>query len=146
MVIDNSDSDVSDGADEGDVAGVAYREALTSADGFTRGPGGRLKFNKDTKKRRRENAIEDADVEMDEAGAGKPGKKRSEVKIGHEFKAKVWSKLSNFSKKHLILSFLYQQKAGGDLKKKGGLDPYAYVPLRQAAKKRNRDLGLAGKR
>jgi len=39
------------------------------------------------------------------------------------------------------------QKAGGDLKKKGGLDPYAYIPLKQAAKKGNRRsrLGVAGK-
>lgn len=42
---------------------------------------------------------------------------------------------------------LRTQKAGGDLKK-GGLDPYAYVPLKQAAKKGNRrnHLGVAGKR
>lgn len=39
------------------------------------------------------------------------------------------------------------QKAGGDLKK-CGLDPYAYVSLKQAAKKANRRnrLGVAGKR
>ncbi len=39
------------------------------------------------------------------------------------------------------------QKASGDLKK-GGLDPYAYVSLKQAAKKANRRsrLGVAGKR
>ncbi|KAH9047869.1 NUC173-domain-containing protein [Lactarius hengduanensis] len=126
MIFDESGSDSNDGAAEEDVAGVAYREALTSTDGFTRGPGGRIKFNKDTKKRRRENAAQDEDVEMGEVESGKPEKKRSEVKIGHEFRAK---------------------KAGGDLKKKGGPDPYAYVPLRQAAKKRGRrnGLGLAGK-
>lgn len=127
MMFDESGPDSNDGAAEEDVAGAAYREALTSADSFTRGPGGRIKFNKDTKKRRRENAVEDGDVEMGEVESGKPEKKRSEVKIGHEFRAK---------------------KAGGDLKKKGGPDPYAYVPLGQAAKKRNRrnGLGLAGKR
>jgi ribosomal RNA-processing protein 12 len=89
MVIEESDTDV-DGAPESDVAGTAYREALTSADGFTRGPGGRIKFNKDTKKRRRENAAEDEDVEMGEAEPIKPNKKRSDVKLGHEFRAKVW--------------------------------------------------------
>jgi len=126
MIFDESDSDANDGAAEEDVAGAAYREALTSADGFTRGPGGHIKFNKDTKKRRRENAV-DEDVEMGEAESAKPGKKQSAGKIGQEFRAK---------------------KAGGDLKKKGGPDPYAYVPLGQAAKKRNRrsGLGLAGKR
>jgi len=63
---------------------------------------------------------------MGEVESAKPGMKRSEGKIGHEFRAK---------------------KAGGDLKKKGGPDPYVYVSLKQAAKKRNRrnGLGLAGK-
>jgi len=127
MMFDESGSETNDGPAEEDVAGTAYREGLTSADGFTRGPGGRIKFNKDTKKRRRDNAGEDEDVEMGEVESAKSGKKRSEDKIGHEFRAK---------------------KAGGDLKKKGGPDPYAYVPLGQAAKKRNRrnGLGLAGKR
>jgi ribosomal RNA-processing protein 12 len=88
MIIEESDSDAG-GAPELDVAGTAYREALTSADGFTRGPGGRIKFNKDTKKRRREDVVEDEDVEMSEAGPHKLGKKRSEVKLGREFRAKV---------------------------------------------------------
>jgi len=125
MVFDESDSDSDVGATaQTDVTGTAYRESLTSVDGFTRGPGGRIKFNKDTKKRRHENEVDDEDVDMAEAEPA--NKKRSEVKLGHEFKAK---------------------KAGGDLKK-GGLDPYAYVPLKQAAKKGNRRnrLGVAGKR
>jgi len=126
MIIEESESDAV-GVAELDVAGTAYQEALTSVDGFTRGPSGRIKFNKDTKKRRRENAVEDEDVEMAETEPARTaGKKRSEAKLGHEFKAK---------------------KAGGDLKK-GGLDPYAYVSLKQAAKKANRRnrLGVAGKR
>ncbi|KAI0266803.1 NUC173-domain-containing protein [Gloeopeniophorella convolvens] len=125
MIIDESDSDAG-GAAEEDVAGAAYREALTSADGFTRGPGGRIKFNKDTKKRRRENAEQDEDVEMGEAETARSGKKRSEVRLGREFKAK---------------------KASGDLKK-GAVDPYAYVPLKQAAKRggRHNRTGISGKR
>jgi len=89
MIIEESESeDV--GVAEPDVAGTAYQEALTSVDGFTRGPSGRIKFNKDTKKRRRENAAEDDDVEMAETEPAKMArKKRSEVKLGHEFKAKV---------------------------------------------------------
>lgn len=147
MIIDESDSDTNDGAAEEDVAGAAYREALTSADGFTRGPSGHIKFNKDTKKRRRENAVEDEDVEMGEAESAKPGKKQSGGRIGQEFRAKVRMKPSSSLGETLMLS-LPLQKAGGDLKKKGGPDPYAYVPLGQAAKKRNRrsGLGLAGKR
>jgi ribosomal RNA-processing protein 12 len=100
MVIEESDSDAVDVA-EPDVAGTAYREALTSTDGFTRGPRGRIKFNKDTKKRRRENAVEDEDVEMAETEPTRTaGKKRSEVKLGHEFKAKVSIEMSSFLRKY----------------------------------------------
>ncbi|KAI0320923.1 ribosomal RNA-processing protein 12 [Amylostereum chailletii] len=130
MIEDSSDEEVGVGADRENVEGTAYLEQMTSVDGFTRGPGGRIKFNKDTKKRRREAAEnEDRDVEMEDVGAqtGKerPVKRRSDVKLGKEFKAK---------------------KAGGDLKK-GGVDPYAYVPLGQAAKRggRRSRIGVAGK-
>ncbi len=100
MVIEESDSDAV-GVAELDVAGTAYQEALTSVDGFTRRPGGRIKFNKDTKKRRRENAVEDEDIEMGETEPAKTaGKKRSEVKLGHEFKAKVWVEMPSFLRKY----------------------------------------------
>jgi len=126
MVIDEGGSD-NEGS--GNVVDDAYKETLISADGFTRGPNGRIKFNKDTKKRRRENEGEDEDVEMadaDKASSDKKTKRRSEVKLGHEFKAK---------------------KAGGDVKK-GGVEPYAYLSLSQAAKKHGRSsrVGIAGKR
>ncbi|KAI0644687.1 NUC173-domain-containing protein [Trametes meyenii] len=130
MVIDEeSDEEAHDNATTEDVAGAAYRESLTSVDGFTRGPNGRVKFNKDTKKRRRE-AEADEDVEMADMDAiqkpGKKSKKKVEPKLGAEFKAK---------------------KAGGDVKKHG-IDPYAYMPLSQAAKKQSRGarIGIAGKR
>jgi ribosomal RNA-processing protein 12 len=100
MIIEESDSDAV-GVAEQDVAGTAYREALTSVDGFTRGPSGRIKFNKDTKKRRRENAVENEDVEMAETEPARTaGKKRSEVKLGHEFKAKVWIGMPSFLRKY----------------------------------------------
>ncbi|RPD59760.1 NUC173-domain-containing protein [Lentinus tigrinus ALCF2SS1-6] len=129
MVIDESDSDAEGAAGEENVEGDAYRESLTSVDGFTRGPNGRVKFNKDTKKRRRENEEADMDVDMADADAQKANKKskrKAEPKFGQEFKAK---------------------KAGGDVKK-GGMDPYAYMSLSQAAKKQNRRsrIGIAGKR
>lgn len=100
IIDDNSDSDAdadgAAGARGEDVEGTAYREAMTSVDGFTRGPNGRIKFNKDTKKRRRENKEDgDGDVEMvdvDAAGKGgkeRPAKKRTDEKLGKEFKAKV---------------------------------------------------------
>lgn len=95
MVIDDEDATLE--ADTGDLlAGAAYRETISSVDGFKRGPNGQVKFNKDTKKRRREE--EDADVEMDDAeGIQKPkSKRKSDVKLGQEFKSKVCpSVLSN---------------------------------------------------
>ncbi|KIY44425.1 NUC173-domain-containing protein [Fistulina hepatica ATCC 64428] len=133
MIINAEDiSDDDGGASAGaiDVAGSAYRETLTSVDGFRRGPNGRVKFNKDTKKRRREELM-DEDVEMADATAEpirnkKPKHKAEPPKFGHEFKAK---------------------KAGGDVKK--GMDPYAYLSLAQVAKKGRggrAKIGIAGKR
>ena len=90
MVIDESD-DEDAGAGEENVEGDAYRESLTSVDGFRRGPTGKVKFNKDTKKRRREAEEADGDVEMADAEqkSGKRNKRKAEPKFGHEFKAKV---------------------------------------------------------
>lgn len=91
MVIDEEDEEENE--EEGDaVAGDAYRESLISADGMTRGPNGRIKFNKDTKKRRRMEEDMDIDVDMGDADAtssGKKAKRKDEPKLGHEFKAKA---------------------------------------------------------
>lgn len=122
------------------MAGAAYHETLISVDGFTRDARGRVKFHKDTKKRRRdaETDGQDNDVEMADltsapaatvpAGRNKKAKKSKPVKVGQEFKAK---------------------KAGGDVKK-GGLDPYAYVSLSRAAKggrgKGGQKMSVTGKR
>ena len=79
---------------EEDVVGTAYRDSIRSADGFSRGPGGRVKFNKDTKKRRREELEGDTeDVEMGDvaATAGRKNKKHSPEKLGKEFRSKVRS-------------------------------------------------------
>jgi len=135
MIIDETiDSDAEERAPQNvaaDVAGTAYRESITSVDGFTRGLNGRVKFNKDTKKRRREDDT-NQDVEMadaDELASGsrsKKPKKKTDPKFGHEFKAK---------------------KAGGDVKK-GGVDPYAYMSLSRAAKSGGRGgykLGITGR-
>jgi len=98
MIIDeDSDSDSgaanAKGSGETDVAGTAYRENITSADGFIRGPHGRVKFNKDTKKRRRQTMDVEEDVEMGDeevrSRKEKKDKRKPEVKFGHEFKAKV---------------------------------------------------------
>jgi ribosomal RNA-processing protein 12 len=90
MIIDEEAD--SEGQAEGDnVKGMAYRESLTSADGFTRGQRGAIKFNKDTKKRRRENAEQDEDVEMADISTIKTqvAKQHKQRKLGSEFKAKV---------------------------------------------------------
>ncbi|KAF9469880.1 ribosomal RNA-processing protein 12 [Collybia nuda] len=132
MVIDEEGASINEADGLQDIAGTAYRETITSIDGFKRGPNGQVKFNKDTRKRRRENEEMD-DIEMadGETPVAKPKRKkemRNDVKFGREFKAK---------------------KAGGDVKR-GGVDPYAYVPLSQAAKKGERRghdrIGIAGKR
>lgn len=143
MDVDNN-VDTTDAAGGG-AGGNAYLEGMVSTDGFTRGPNGRVKFNKDTKKRRR------IEIEMDVDGGGetggrggegregregeREGKRRSlgggggEKKLGHEFKAKVRSSPARSTWNPLT----FLQKAGGDVKK-GNVDPYAYVPLGQAAK------------
>jgi len=101
MVIDNdnSDADVSQSKPKPEhVDANLYKESLTSVNGFTRGPNGKIKFHKDTKKRRREEMSDD-DVEMAdtvvEEGVSK-SKKRNEVKVGQEFKAKVRSAPHSF--------------------------------------------------
>ena len=92
MIIDGEGDDEGEGKTGGDaVAGDAYRETITSVDGFTRGPNGRIKFNKDTKKRRREDEAANEDVDMADGDVNKApkAKRRSDVKLGQEFKAKV---------------------------------------------------------
>lgn len=91
MIIDNDDGVENEDVVMTDVGGVAYRESITSVDGFSRGPNGRIKFNKDTKKRRREmDGIDDEVMADGDGGAVKANKnERKAVKLGHEFKAKV---------------------------------------------------------
>jgi ribosomal RNA-processing protein 12 len=91
MVIDESGSEGKDENEEENLAGNAYQENLTSVDGFTRGRNGRIKFNKDTKKRRRNEQLEE-DVEMEDGTAPKSKKNKQKAdapKLGHSFKAKV---------------------------------------------------------
>ncbi|KAJ8077206.1 pre-rRNA processing protein [Marasmius tenuissimus] len=148
MVIDENDSDEETSTPQQkskeDVVGTAYRESITSVDGFTRGPNGRIKFNKDTKKRRRE-AQEAEDDAMDvEENPKKQKTKQSNSRPGQEFKAKVKDP-SVLSKDRPLTTTL--QRAGGDVKK-NGVDPYAYVTLSQAAGKkggRKNQIGITGK-
>jgi len=129
LIIDSESDDEANAQEATDVAGTAYREKITSVDGFTQGRNGKIKFNKDTKKRRLEEAnMEDVEMaDVDQSTSKSKKMKKSEVKLGHEFKAK---------------------KAGGDIKK-GGVDPFAYMPISQAAKNGRRGrqhIGITGKR
>ena len=94
MVIDEDDSDEETSTSQQklkeDVVGTAYRESITSVDGFTRGPNGRIKYNKDTKKRRRENLeAEDDAMDVVQENPKKQKAKQANVRPGQEFKAKV---------------------------------------------------------
>lgn len=92
MIVDDEGADDAETAGQQDVAGTAYRETITSVDGFTRGLNGRVKFNKDTKKRRRENdEMEDVEMADGEAPVAKSKKneRKPNIKFGQEFKAKV---------------------------------------------------------
>ncbi|KDQ21665.1 hypothetical protein BOTBODRAFT_26095 [Botryobasidium botryosum FD-172 SS1] len=116
MIIDESsdEEEEEEEEEEEDVVGTAYQEQMTSADGFTRGPKGQVKFNKNTKKRRAEEDAMDIDVEESKPAPKQSKAKRQEVvKLGQEFKAK---------------------KAGGDVKRHGQHDPYAYMTLSQIGK------------
>ena len=90
MIIDEkSDVDDDDAPAATNIGGTAYQEALTSIDGFTRGHNGRIKFNKDTKKRRMEEDVMDVDASEMSSERVKKTKSKDEPKFGHEFKAKV---------------------------------------------------------
>jgi len=90
MIIDEkSDVDDDDAPEATNTGGTAYQEALTSIDGFTRGHNGRIKFNKDTKKRRMEEDVMDVDASEMSPERVKKTKSKDEPKFGHEFKAKV---------------------------------------------------------
>lgn len=112
MIIDAHDELENEDAAMTDVGGAAYRESITSVDGFSRGPNGRIKFNKNTKKRRRE--IDEIDDEMVADGDGGIKSKKNErkanfAKLGHEFKAKV-PRFKSFSLYYLIC---FNRKQGG---------------------------------
>ena len=91
----------------------AYMEAIKGADGHYRDARGKTRFNK-----RGRDAIDDDDDGADVTGkAAAPTTKRrkqDKVQLGAEFKAK---------------------RAGGDVRKPGAPQPFAYVPLAQATGK-----------
>lgn len=106
-------------ADAAAGAGTAYLDRERGVDGFThRGRGGAVKFNKNTKRTREaERAEEEAEDAAEPAAApAKRQRRRNEKQaIGREFRAK---------------------RAEGDVSRKGGMSPYAYVPLSSVAGKK----------
>ena len=93
MIIDDGDEANDEAMEaEEDVVGTAYRDSIRSVDGFSRGPSGRVKFNKDTKKRRREElegGTEDIEMGDVTVNTGRKSKKHSPEKVGKDFRSKV---------------------------------------------------------
>lgn len=120
MVIEESGSEGEEET-QADGQGNAYLAAMAGVDGATRGARG-LKFNKNTKRTR---ADEDA-MDLDELiGDKKKKKKVAPVKkLGEEFRSK---------------------KGKGDVKK-GGVDPYSYVPIGTAARRGKERVNLTNKK
>ncbi|GAA5803658.1 NUC173 domain-containing protein [Helicostylum pulchrum] len=89
-----------------------YMQHVTNPDGFTRDKRNRIKFKKG------KDAVDDA-MEVDDGEEGKKPKKAPQKfeRIGKEFRSK---------------------RAGGDVKRKGQMDPFSYVPLNKVIKKKGR--------
>ncbi|KAI7903680.1 NUC173 domain-containing protein [Cokeromyces recurvatus] len=89
-----------------------YMQHVTNPDGFIRDKRNRIKF----KKSKNGDAMEvDDDDDEPKSKVKKPVKKYE--RIGKEFRSK---------------------KAGGDVKRKGQVDPYSYIPLSKVIKKKGR--------
>ncbi|WWC63041.1 uncharacterized protein I303_105640 [Kwoniella dejecticola CBS 10117] len=125
VIAEDSDSDNGAGPSRA-MEGNAFM-SRNDADGFKRDSRGNMKFNRNTKQTREEERNElnmMIDEEGDkhlERGNGKEKKleerrkKRKAMGLGEEFKAK---------------------RAGGDIKRVGGPDPYSYVSLGQAGSRK----------
>jgi ribosomal RNA-processing protein 12 len=118
------------------LAGMAYHEQLVSTEGQIRDAKGRVIFNKNTKRGRAREA-EGGAMEVDEPGRPQKAKKQRQQKeaIGGEYRNKVspaylpaFQGLRKTSADHPCALL---QSAGGDVKKAGAPDPFAYIPLSQ---------------
>ncbi|WFC94561.1 pre-rRNA processing protein [Malassezia brasiliensis] len=100
------------------MAGRAYIEKEMGIDGFTHTRGGAVKFNKNTKRTRANERLDDEDDEAPAPEGGARATKRPRPKkqaIGEAFRAK---------------------RAAGDVQR-NGMSPYAYVPLSSVTGKKN---------
>ena len=132
MRIDDEEAEEGDDDEDDEqgkaMEGKAYLERSQGVDGFTFKRGS-VKFNKNNKRTRAEERADDDDDEPMPAPAARPKKqpKRRKEAVGAEFRSR---------------------RAGGDMTR-GGVSPYAYVPLSSVAGKRNARKGpqvkIAGK-
>ncbi|PWN24618.1 NUC173-domain-containing protein [Jaminaea rosea] len=124
----------------------AYVERETGTDGFTHsGRGGAVKFNKNNKRVRAEER--EADLEAEEAIAAAEAA-RADVSGTSSAAAKRPKKAQP---ERIGASFAAKKKgAKGDVKKAGGPDPYAYVPLSavggKKGSKQERNVQITGKK
>ncbi len=136
MVIEDGEDEEAQPVDH--LAGSAYQSVMTSVDGAVRDARGNLKFNKNTKRGRALEEDNDVDMLADVPEATIPRKKPKTAKpierLGGEFRSKVRPlRGAALSGTHMST---HLQKAGGDIKRKGQADPYSYVSLSAASKKR----------
>lgn len=121
LVIEESgdEDDEMDGKRGAAGEGAAYMAAMRNVDGATRDARGGLKFNKNTKRAREAEREDEAMMDLDELiGDKRPKKaKKKVVKLGEEFRSK---------------------RGKGDVKRNDGPDPFSYVPIGQAAQRKDR--------
>ena len=137
LVFNEDDDDDRNEGQQGDAemdSTNAYLEAIRGEDGFHMNARGQVKVNKSTKRSRaqleEDELVETVKDKLEGLGMPKEGgqrpkkqpKKKVKESIGQDFKAK---------------------KAGGDVKKADGINPYAYVPLGNG--KKRGDLSIVNK-
>lgn len=134
---DDDGLDEADGNDQEMDSTNAYLEAIRGEDGFHMNARGQVKVNKSTKRSRaqleEDELVENVKDKLEGLGMPKEGgqrpkkqpKKKVKESIGQEFKAK---------------------KAGGDVKKGDGINPYAYVPLGTGKKRAGLNIVNKGKK
>lgn len=111
-----------------------YMQHVTNPDGFVRDKRNRIKFKKG------KDAAEAMEVDDGEEPVKAKKPKKHFEKIGKEFRTKVRNSSSPLLHLYFLTLFLLKklQKAGGDVKRKGQVDPYSYIPLNKVIKKKGR--------
>ena len=108
LIINNSSDDENEKKPE--ISEDYYKQSLHSEVAFTRTPDGRVKF---VKKRKREEQEQDG-----------------EQHVGKRWNTKSKPKIEKEDVSRMLGSKYKAKKAGGDIKRSGMEDPYAYIPLK----------------